>query len=60
MSPRLMPFEAKSKEECATRHRNKILSYKKGVVCDIPLGCGFVYIGLTGSCLNQRLTEHEM
>ncbi|XP_049276158.1 uncharacterized protein LOC125760315 [Rhipicephalus sanguineus] len=41
------------------KHRVKFVQCQKGVVYNIPLSCGKVYIGQTGRCLNERLREHS-
>lgn len=42
------------------KHVNKYVECAVGVVYKIPLGCGKVYIGQTGRCLNERLREHAL
>uniref|UniRef100_A0A131Z346 Tick transposon n=1 Tax=Rhipicephalus appendiculatus TaxID=34631 RepID=A0A131Z346_RHIAP len=31
-----------------------------GVVYEVPLSCGRVYIGQTGQCVNDRTREHDL
>ena len=44
---------------CDVNHRVKFVQCQKGVVYNIPLSCGKVYIGQTGRCLNEHLREHS-
>lgn len=57
----MTPFEkaAKKGEGCGINHREKAINCKKGVIYDIPLACGFRYIGQTGRCVNERFNEHR-
>ncbi|XP_064475683.1 uncharacterized protein LOC135389577 [Ornithodoros turicata] len=54
---RLTPFSSKS-EFCGVRHRKPFVPCKQNVVYSIPLECGFVYVGQTRRCLNDRIREH--
>lgn len=47
------------KQTCGTKHARMFVGCKEGVVYQIPLTCGKVYIGQTGRCLNERLREHD-
>ncbi|XP_040064250.1 uncharacterized protein LOC120838403 [Ixodes scapularis] len=54
----LTPFQ-REKKGCQKGHREKSVPCEAGVVYDIPMTCGFKYIGQTSRCLNDRLTEHK-
>ena len=43
---------------CSKKHRTKFAECASGVVYEIPLSCGAVYIGQTGRCVNDRAREH--
>lgn len=45
--------------QCSKKHRSPFVPCTKGVVYQIPLSCGKVYIGQSGRCLNDRLREHN-
>lgn len=47
------------KPHCHTKHRDKFVACRTGVVYTIPLACGKMYIGQTGRCVNERLREHR-
>lgn len=49
----------KKKALCEKRHGKHYCSCAVGVVYEIPLTCGGVYIGQTGRCINDRAREHE-
>ena len=44
---------------CGTKHAKPYVRCATGVVYEIPLSCGKVYVGQTGRCINQRAKEHE-
>ena len=50
--------QANNTGTCNTKHKNKYVQCEKGVVYNIPLSCGRVYIGQTGRCVNHRAREH--
>lgn len=54
----LTPFESGQKK-CQKEHRDKSVPCEGSVVYEIPLECGFKYVGQTSRCLNDRLTEHK-
>ena len=54
----LTPFLTE-KKGCQKAHREKSVRCESGVVYEIPLACGFKYVGQTSRCLNDRLTEHK-
>lgn len=45
-------------EQCGTKHKTKYAECAVGVVYEIPLSCGSVYIDQTGRCVNDRAREH--
>lgn len=55
---RLTPFETEV-HECRKGHREKSIACKNSVVYEIPMACGFAYVGQTSRCVNDRLTEHK-
>lgn len=55
---RMTPFFAPPKE-CRRQHQDRSVACKGGVVYEIPLACGFRYVGQTSRCVNDRLTEHK-
>lgn len=55
---RLTPFQ-KAEAECPKKHHERSVPCDNGVVYEIPLECGFKYVGQTSRCLNDRLTEHK-
>ncbi|XP_040067690.1 uncharacterized protein LOC115312851, partial [Ixodes scapularis] len=55
---RLTPFET-AQRGCQKAHREKSVPCNVGVVYEVPLACGFKYVGQTSRCLNDRLTEHK-
>ena len=55
---RLTPFQTTQKV-CPKAHRDKSVDCKEGVVYEIPLECGFKYVGQTARCVNDRLVEHK-
>ncbi|XP_040070735.1 uncharacterized protein LOC115331401 [Ixodes scapularis] len=55
---RMTPFFAPPKA-CRRQHQDTSVACKGGVVYEIPLACGFRYVGQTSRCVNDRLTEHK-
>ncbi|CAN8002292.1 unnamed protein product, partial [Ixodes hexagonus] len=55
---RLTPF-TRGRKGYGKNHRNPAIECQEGVVYNIPLACGFSYIGQTGRCVNERLMEHK-
>lgn len=45
---------------CNKRHAKVFTECTSGVVYEIPLTCGSVYIGQTGRCFNERAREHSL
>lgn len=45
---------------CGKKHSHSYIDCCVGVVYQIPLTCGKVYVGQTGRCINVRLREHEL
>lgn len=45
---------------CDKKHAKPFVNCIEGVVYQIPLNCGKVYIGQTGRCVNDRLREHAL
>ena len=45
---------------CGKRHARPYVTCATGVVYEIPLSCGRVYIGQTGRCVNDRAREHVL
>lgn len=45
---------------CVKKHNNSYVDCCVGVVYQIPLSCGKVYVGQTGRCVNERLREHDL
>lgn len=45
---------------CDVNHRTHYVTCATGVVYQIPLSCGRVYIGQTGRCINVRAREHSL
>lgn len=56
---RLPPFEETKTGPYPAKYSEKIIDCRKGVVCEIPLACGFRSIGPTGRCINTRFTQHK-
>lgn len=54
-----LTLSEKVAEICSAKHKQKPINCKEGVVYQIPLVCGFMYIGHTERCLNTHLTEHK-
>lgn len=46
--------------QCDVKHRTPYVACASGVVYQIPLSCGRVYIGQTGRCVNVRAREHSL
>ncbi|CAN8002302.1 unnamed protein product, partial [Ixodes hexagonus] len=46
--------------QCDIKHRTPYVACASGVVYQIPLSCGRVYIGQTGRCVNIRAREHSL
>lgn len=44
---------------CLQKHVKQYVKCVTGVVYEIPLSCGRMYIGQTGRCVNIRLREHR-
>ncbi|XP_040071196.1 uncharacterized protein LOC115320437 [Ixodes scapularis] len=55
---RLTPFQTGA-NNCRKNHREKSVDCENGVVYEIPLECGFKYVGQTSRCINDRLSEHK-
>ncbi|CAN7942629.1 unnamed protein product [Ixodes pacificus] len=55
---RLTPFLSGHKG-CQKAHQEPSVPCKESVVYEIPLTCGFRYVGQTSRCLNDRLLEHK-
>lgn len=53
----LTPFFT-DEPSCTVNHKRLFVPCRKNVVYSIPLECGFVYVGQTGRCVNDRLREH--
>lgn len=53
---RLTPFTGQ-KPTCKS-HRAPVLPCQSNVLYDIPMACGFRYIGQTSRCVNDRIREH--
>uniref|UniRef100_A0A224Z1C1 Tick transposon n=1 Tax=Rhipicephalus zambeziensis TaxID=60191 RepID=A0A224Z1C1_9ACAR len=47
------------KNVCSVNYRTRFVTCVCGVVYNIPLTCGKVYIGQTGAGLNERLRQHS-
>lgn len=52
--------ENKKCKGCGKKHANPYVDCKVGVLYQIPLKCGKVYIGQTGRCINDRMREQEL
>ncbi|CAN7945243.1 unnamed protein product [Ixodes hexagonus] len=46
--------------QCGVNHQHKYVDCSCGVIYEIPLTCGKVYVGQTGRCVNDRLREHAL
>lgn len=45
-------------DPCSKKQKTKFAECASGVVYEIPLSCGTVYIAQRGRCLNDRASEH--
>uniref|UniRef100_A0A224ZA17 Tick transposon n=1 Tax=Rhipicephalus zambeziensis TaxID=60191 RepID=A0A224ZA17_9ACAR len=45
---------------CGKKHARHYVTCATGVVYEIPLSCGRVYIGQTGRCVNDRAREQDL
>ncbi|CAN7980385.1 unnamed protein product [Ixodes pacificus] len=52
--------EGRPSVQCDVKHRTPYVACASGVVYQIPLSCGRVYIGQTGRCVNVRAREHSL
>ncbi|CAN7997046.1 unnamed protein product, partial [Ixodes hexagonus] len=52
--------DEKAKRPCDKKHATPYVDCSVGVVYEIPLSCGKVYIGQTGRCINDRAREHAL
>lgn len=55
---KLTPFQIPTRK-CKKAHREKSVCCETDVVYEIPLECGFKYVGQTSRCINDRLNEHK-
>lgn len=56
---KLMPFHT-GLSECKKSQREKSICCGNGVVYEMPLKCGFKYVGQTSRCINERLKERKI
>lgn len=47
-------------EGCVKKHANPYVDCKVGVVYQIALKCGKVYVGQSGRCINDHMNEHDL
>ncbi|KAM7313425.1 uncharacterized protein ISCGN_003290 [Ixodes scapularis] len=52
--------DEEAKAPCDKKHVTPYVDCTVGVVYEIPLSCGKVYIGQTGRCINDRAREHAL
>ncbi|XP_042148898.1 uncharacterized protein LOC121837360, partial [Ixodes scapularis] len=45
---------------CKINHARKFVECQSGIIYEIPLSCGKVYLGQSGRCINVRLREHAL
>ncbi|CAN7983728.1 unnamed protein product [Ixodes hexagonus] len=55
---KLTPFVG-GQHGCQKKHRDASVDCRESVVYDIPMSCGFSYVGQTKRCVNDRLNEHK-
>lgn len=52
--------DSSKKHGCTKKHARPYLEYATGVIHDILLSCGKIYVGQIGHCVNECAREHEL